>query len=165
MAQPALAQTFQSFDTQFKQKVIYARAAGEVTQVSLRDNQVFTWDQLAVSIQPSQKVRPEFGRAYTDFAGAVSEVLVKPGDKVEKGDPLLLCKFVEHVYASCLVPGSLRIEEDQPVRATYRGEVFEGKVLSTQRNGDSVYVNLLIYNQHEANYWHLTDGLKLSIAF
>ena len=38
-----------------EEKTIYARAAGEVTKVDLRDNQVFGWDELAVSINPSSK--------------------------------------------------------------------------------------------------------------
>ncbi len=165
LASTLCAQSFQTYPTQFKQKTIYARAAGEVTKVDLRDNQVFSWDELAVSIKPSQNVRPEFGRAYTDFAGAVSEVLVKPGDIVEKGDPLVRCRFVEQVYASCLVPASVTVEEDQPIKAIYQGESFEGKVLSLQREGQSTYVNLLIYNNHEERYWHLTEGLRLSVKF
>ncbi len=164
-ALPLNAQTYQSYPTQLKKKAIYARAAGEVAEVNLRDNQVFNWDELAVSIKPSQNVRPEFGRAYTDFAGAVSEVLVKPGDRVEKGDPLVVCRFVEHVYASVLVPASVAVEEDQPIKAVYDGELFEGKVLSIQKNGHSNYVNVLIYNQHQEHYWHLTDGLRVSIKF
>lgn len=163
--QPVCAQSFQSFPTQLKKKTIYARAAGEVTKVDLRDNQVFGWDELAVSIKPSQNVRPEFGRAYTDFAGAVSEVLVKPGDLIEKGDPLLTCRFVENVYTSCRVPAALHIEEDQPIKATYQGEVFDGKVLSTQKEGGSTYVNVLIYNHHEERYWHLTEGVQVSLKF
>ncbi len=160
-----MAETYQSFPTQLKKKTIYARAAGEVTQVNLRDNQVFGWDELAVSIQPSQNVRPEFGRAYTDFAGAVSEVCVRPGDKVEKGDPLVVCRFVEHVYASCLVPSTVRVEEDQVIQAIYQGEVFDGKVLSTNKEGNSTYVNVLIYNHHEERYWHLTDGVRVLLKF
>lgn len=159
------AQVYQTYPTQLKKKTIYARAAGEVTQVNLRDNQVFGWDELAVSIKPSQNVRPEFGRAYTDFAGAVTDVLVKPGDIVEKGDPLLVCRFVEQVYASCVVPASQKVEEDQTIRASYNGEVFEGKVLSVQNNGDAKYVNLLIYNQHQEHYWHLTHGVHVSVRF
>lgn len=164
-AQPLSAQSYQSFPTQFKKKTIYARAAGEVTKVELRDNQVFGWDELAVSIKPSQNVRSEFGRAYTDFAGAVSEVLVKPGDVVEKGDPLLVCRFVESVYTSCRVPASVRVEEDQAIKATYRGEVFDGKVLAAQKEGHQTYVNVLIYNHHEERYWHLTEGVQVSLKF
>ena len=126
---------------------------------------VFGWDELAVSIKPSQNVRPEFGRVNTDFAGAVTEVLVRPGDKVEKGDPLLVCRFVEHVYTSCLVPASLKVVEDQPIKALYHGEAFEGKVLATQRSGDQTYVNVLIYNQHTSNYWHLTHGVQVTLQF
>ena len=39
--QSVSAQSFQSMSTQLKKKTIYARAAGEVEQVNLRDNQVF----------------------------------------------------------------------------------------------------------------------------
>lgn len=165
LTQPLCAQSFVSFPTQLKKKTIYARAAGEVSQVNLRDNQVFGWDELAVSIKPKQNVRPEFGRAYTDFAGAVCEVLVKPGDIVEKGDPLLVCRFVEQVYASCQVPSTLIVEEDQVIKASYDGQVFDGKVLSVQKNGELSYVNVLIYNQNEHHYWHLTHGVQVNIRF
>ncbi|MCC6511518.1 MAG: hypothetical protein IT423_20630 [Pirellulaceae bacterium] len=165
VTQPIMAETYVSSPTQLKKKIIYARAAGEVTQVSLREGQVFLWDELAASIKPSQNVRPEFGRAYSDFAGAVKEVFVRTGDRVEKGAPLFECRFLENVYASCVVPSSLNVAVDQPVQAIYQGEIFEGKVLSTQKDGASTYVNVLIHNSHEGRYWHLTHDVRVSIKF
>ncbi len=164
---PALADTasFTSTPTQLKKKIIYARAEGEVIDVSFRKGQVFLWDELAASIKPAKNVRPEFGRSYSDFAGAVSEVFVEPGQRVEKGDPLYECRFLEHVYTSCVVPSSLNVKEDQLITATYRGERFEGKVLSTQTDGTRTYVNVLVYNSHEEHYWHLTHGVQLALHF
>ncbi len=87
LVQPLCAQSFISFPTQLKKKTIYARAAGEVVQVNLRDNQVFGWDELAVSIEPSQNVRPEFGRAYTDFAEPSAKSWWSPATKWRRAIP------------------------------------------------------------------------------
>lgn len=164
-ALPVSAESFTSSATQLRKKNIYARAAGEISQLELRNGQVFLWDELAANIKPSEGVKAEFGRAYSDFAGAVTRVLVAPGQQVEKGDPLYECLFLEHVYTSCVVPASLGVEIDQPLTATYKGQTFDGKVLAVDRQGDSAYVRVLIYNSHDERYWHLTPGLQLALNF
>lgn len=164
-ALPVTAESFTSSTTQLRKKTIYARAAGEVSQLVLRNGQVFLWDELAASVKPSKSVKAEFGRAYSDFAGAVTRVLVAPGQQVEKGDPLYECLFLEHVYTSCVVPASLGVKIDQPLTAKYKGQTFEGKVLAVDQQGETAYVRVLIYNSREERYWHLTPGLQLALNF
>jgi hypothetical protein len=162
----ASAEIFTSTPTVLRTKTIYARADGTVSKVSLVPGQVFLWDEFAAGVEPSRNVRPEFGRAYTDFAGAVSRVLVEEGQSVSKGDPLYECKFLERVYTTCVVPNE-RVDVqriiDQPVRVTWQGEVFEGKVIDAVADHSTTQLQVMIYNHHEHRYWHLTGGQVVQI--
>jgi hypothetical protein len=164
-AQPGSAESFTSTATQFRKKMIYARATGEISQLSLRDGQVFLWDEYAASVKPTHNVKADYTRSYSDFAGAVTRVLAHEGQRVEKGDPLYECHFLEHVYTSCTVPASLPIQVDQSIVATYRGRTFEAKVLSVDTQADTSYVRVLIFNTHDERYWHLSPGLQVELDF
>lgn len=175
LAQSGHAESFTSSPTQMAKKIIYARAAGEVSQLNLRSGQVFLWDEFAAHVTPKQDIRPEFGRVYSDFAGAVTRVLAEEGQQVDKGDPLYECQFMEHVYTSCIVPDELQLQVDQALKASIRGHTFDAKVLAIdelsgmkqagKQPGATKHVRILIYNTHEERYWHLTPGQQVQLDF
>lgn len=157
--QRASAESYSSTPTVLRTKTITARADGEVTKLNFAVGQVFLWDEFAAGIAPSTAARPEFGRAYADFAGAVSKVLVREGQSVRKGDPLYECRFLERVYTTCVVPHErvdVRAIVDQSIKATWQGETFDAKVLDASSDGRTTVLYVVIYNHHEHRYWHLT---------
>lgn len=166
--QSAVAESYPSTPTVLRTKTIYARAEGEVTKLNLAPGQVFLWDEFAASIAPSKSPRAEFGRAYADFAGAVSKVLVQEGQMVNKGDPLYECRFLERVYTTCVVPDAsvdARGAVDRTIKATWRGETFEAKVLDASSDGRTTVLYVVIYNHHEHRYWHLTHDQVVTLHF
>lgn len=165
-AHTASAETYTSTPTVLRSKTIYARAEGKVTNLNFAPGQVFLWDEFAAGVAPSKSPRPEFGRAYAEFAGAVSKVLVEEGQYVNEGDPLYECKFLERVYTTCIVP-SESIDKDaitkQSIKAKWRGETFDAKVLDTADDRGTTVLYIVIYNTHEHRYWHLTHGQTVDI--
>ena len=165
-AQTAIAESYPSTPTVLRTKTIYARADGEVTKLSFAPGQVFLWDEFAASVAPSKTPRPEFGRSYADFAGAVSKVLVEEGQTVSKGDPLYECRFLERVYTTCVVPDD-RVDPreivDRTITATWRGETFEAKVLDASSDGRTTVLYIVIFNQHQHRYWHLTHDQVVTL--
>lgn len=165
-SQSVAAESYPSTPTVLRTKTITARADGEVTKLNFAPGQVFLWDEFAASITPSTHARAEFGRAYADFAGAVSKVHVAEGQTVRKGDPLYECRFLERVYTTCIVPND-RVDAqqiiDRTIQATWRGETFEAKVLDASSDGRTTVLYVVIFNHHEHRYWHLTHGQTVEL--
>lgn len=161
----AQGETYTSTPTILRSKTIYARAEGKITKLNFAPSQVFLWDEFAAHIEPSKSPRPEFGRAYADFAGAVSRVLVEEGQYVQEGEPLYECRFLERVYTTCVIPTSKVTGNmtDQKITAVWRGEEFDARVLDTATDGNTTVLYIVIYNTHEHRYWHLTHGQTVSI--
>ncbi len=165
-ANSVFAESYPCSPTVLHKKVIYARAEGKVTKVNFREGQVFLWDEFAAHIQPTKSPRPEMGRSYSDFAGAVTNVLVEEGQYVREGDPLYECRFLERVYTSCLVPTQRlngEVLKDKMVKVTHGDETFDAQIVGQNTVGDRTQLFVVIFNSHEHKYWHLTFGQTVQV--